>query len=78
VFENGVPRMIIGSMRMEVTREWRKLHKEELHNLYSPNSIKMSNSRRMGWTRHEAQMAEKGNSYKVLTRKPVTNRKRCT
>jgi hypothetical protein len=47
---------------MEVAKDWRKLHKEELHNLYSPNSIKMGNSRRTGWTRHEAQMAEKGNS----------------
>jgi hypothetical protein len=61
VFENGVARIIFGSTRMEVTRDWRKLHKEEFHNLYLPNSIKWSNSRRMGWTRHEEQMAENGN-----------------
>jgi hypothetical protein len=37
--------------------------------------MKMSNSRRTRWTRHEAHMGEKGISYKVLTRKPVNNRK---
>jgi hypothetical protein len=41
VFENGVLRRIFGPKRDEVTGEWRKLHNEELHNLYSyPNIIK--------------------------------------
>jgi hypothetical protein len=41
VFENRVLRRIFGPKRDEVTGEWRKLHSEELHNLYSsPNSIR--------------------------------------
>jgi hypothetical protein len=48
VFENTVLRRICGPKRDEVTREWRKLHNEELHNLYSsPNIIRQMNSRRM-------------------------------
>jgi hypothetical protein len=42
VFENRVLRRIFGSKRDEVTGDWRKLHNEELHNLYSsPNIIRM-------------------------------------
>jgi hypothetical protein len=48
VFENRVLRRIFGPRRDEVTGEWRKLHNEELHNLYSlPNIIRMIKSRRM-------------------------------
>jgi hypothetical protein len=48
VFENRVLRRIFGSKRNEVTGGWRKLHNEELHNLYpSPNTIRMIKSRRM-------------------------------
>jgi hypothetical protein len=39
VFENRVLRRIFGPKRDEVTGEWRKLHNEELHNLYSPPDI---------------------------------------
>jgi hypothetical protein len=39
VFENRVLRRIFGSKRDEVTEEWRKLHNEELHNLYSSPDI---------------------------------------
>jgi hypothetical protein len=39
VFENRVLRSIFGPKRDEVTGEWRKLHNEELHNLYSPPDI---------------------------------------
>jgi hypothetical protein len=50
VFENGVLRRIFGPNRDEMTREWRKLHNEELHNLYSsPDIIKKVKSRRMRW-----------------------------
>jgi hypothetical protein len=48
VFENRVLRRIFGPKRDEVTGDWRKLHNEELHNLYSPpNIIRMIKSRRM-------------------------------
>jgi hypothetical protein len=48
VFENRVLRRILGPRRDDVTRDWRELHNEELHNLYSsPNIIRMIKSRRM-------------------------------
>jgi hypothetical protein len=54
VFENRVLR-IFGLKRDEVTGGWRKLHNEELHNLYSsPSIIRMVKSRRMGFTWHVA------------------------
>jgi hypothetical protein len=50
VFENRVLRGIFGPKRDEVTGEWRKLHNEELHDLYSlPSIIRIMKSRRMGW-----------------------------
>jgi hypothetical protein len=53
VFENRVLRRIFGPKRGEVTGEWRTLHNEELHNLYSfPNIIRMIKSRRIRWAGH--------------------------
>jgi hypothetical protein len=50
VFENGVLRGIFRPKRIEMTEGWRKLHNEELHNLYcSPSIIRMIKSRRMKW-----------------------------
>jgi hypothetical protein len=50
VIENRVLRRISGPKRKEVTGGWRRLHKEELHNLYaSPNIIRSTKSRRMRW-----------------------------
>jgi hypothetical protein len=50
VFENRVLRRIFGPKRDEVTGGWRKLHNDELHNLYiSSNIIRMIKSRRMTW-----------------------------
>jgi hypothetical protein len=50
VFGNRVLRRIFGQRRDEVTGGWRKLHNEELHNLYSPpNIIRMIKSKRMRW-----------------------------
>jgi len=47
VFENRVLRRIFGSKRYEVTGKWRKLHNEQLNDLYSPNIIRVNKSRRM-------------------------------
>jgi hypothetical protein len=52
--------------KIEVTGEWRKLHTEDLHNLYSsPNVIRMIQLRRMSWAGHVALMGEI-NMYKIL------------
>jgi hypothetical protein len=60
VFENRVLRRIFGPKRDEVTGGWRKLHKEELHNLYSfPSIIRIIKSRRMKGAGHGA----KWNAY---------------
>jgi hypothetical protein len=49
VFENRVLRRIFGPRRVEVTGDWRKLHNEELHNMYSsPNIIRMIKDYEMG------------------------------
>jgi hypothetical protein len=58
VFENRVLRRIFGFKRDEI-REWRKLHKEELNNLYSsPNIARVIKSRRMRWAGHVARMGK--------------------
>jgi hypothetical protein len=75
VFENRVLRRIFGPKRDEVTGEWRKLHNEELHNLYSsPDIIRQVKSRRMRWAGHVARMGEETNVYKVLVGKPEGKR----
>jgi hypothetical protein len=57
VFENKVLRRIFGPKRDEVTGGWRKLHNEELHDLYySPSIIRTIKSRRMRWAGHVARM----------------------
>ena len=59
VFENMVLRRIFGPRRYEVTGEWRRLHKEELNDLYSsPNIVRVIKSRRMRWAGHVARMHE--------------------
>jgi hypothetical protein len=65
VFENRVPR-IFGPKRYEVMGGWRKLHNEELHNLYSfPSIITMLKSRRMRWAGHVARMGENMTAYSI-------------
>jgi hypothetical protein len=67
VFENRVLRRISGPKRDEVTREWRKLHSGELHNLYSsPDIVRQIKSRRMRWAGNVARMEEVRKVYKVL------------
>jgi hypothetical protein len=71
VFENRVLRRIFGPKRDEVTGEWRKLHNEELHDLYSSLSIiRIIKLRRMRWAGHVARMGEKRKSYRILMGKP--------
>jgi hypothetical protein len=75
VFENRVLRKIFGSKRDEVTGEWRKLHNEELRDLYSSlNIIRIIKSRRMRWAGHVARMGEKRNAYRLLVGKPEGKR----
>jgi hypothetical protein len=75
VFENRVLRRIFGPKRNEVTGERRKLHKEELHDLYSsPSIIRIIKSRRMRWAGHVARNGEKGNAYRLLVGKPEGKR----
>jgi hypothetical protein len=71
VFENRVPRKIFGPESDEVIGGWRKLHNEELHNLYfSPTIIRIIESRRMRWAGHVARMGPKRNAYRILVGKP--------
>jgi hypothetical protein len=70
-----VLRRIFGPKRDEVKGDWRKLHNEELHNLYSsPNIIRMIKSRKMRWAGHVARMGEKRNAYRILVEKPEGKR----
>jgi transcription termination factor 2 len=59
-----------------VTGEWRKLHNEELHDLYSsPSIIRIIKQRRMRWAGHVARMGEeRKNAYRLLVGKPEGNR----
>jgi hypothetical protein len=75
VLENRVLRNIFGPRREEVMRDWRKLHNEELHNLYfSPNIIRVIKAMRMRWARHVARMRETRNIYRILVGKPEGKR----
>ena len=71
VFENVVLRIIFGPRRDEVTGEWRRLHNEELNDLYSsPNILRVIKSRRLRWAGHVARMGEERAVYRVLVGKP--------
>jgi len=59
VFENMAFRIIFGPRREEVTGEWRRLHNEELNDLYcSPNIVRVIKWRRMRWAGHVARIGE--------------------
>jgi hypothetical protein len=70
VCENRVLRRTFGPKRDEVTGEWRKLHNEELNDLYSPSTVQAIKSRRMRWAGHVARMGESRGVYRVLVGKP--------
>ena len=75
MFENRVLRRIFGLKRDVVTGEWRKLHDEELNDLYySPNIVRVIKSRRMRWAGHVTRMDEVRGVHKVLVVKPEGER----
>ena len=75
LFENMLLRRIFGPRRDEVTGNWRRLHNEELNDLYSsPNIARMIKSRRMRLSGHVARMGEERGVYRVLAEKPKGRR----
>jgi hypothetical protein len=69
--KNRVLRGIFGTKMDEVTGEWRKLHNEELNDLYcSPNIFQVIKSKRMRWAVHVARMGERRGVYRVSVGKP--------
>jgi len=70
-----VLRRIFGRRRDEVTEEWRRLHNEELNDLYSSsNIVRMIKSRRIRWAGNVARMREERGVYRVLVGKPEGKR----
>ena len=68
-------RRVSGPERDKVTGEWRKLHNEELSDLYSlPNTVRVVKSRRMRWAGHVARMGEGRGVHRVLVGKPEGKR----
>jgi hypothetical protein len=74
VFENRVLRRLFGPKRDEVTGEWRKLHNEELHDLYCSPTIVVVMKSRMKWAGHVARMVEGRGVCRVLVGKPEGKR----
>jgi hypothetical protein len=75
VFENRVLRRILGPKRDKMTGKWRKLHNEELHDLYSsPSIIIKMKSRRIRWAGYVTRTGEKRNAYRLLVGKPEGRR----
>jgi hypothetical protein len=75
VFENRVLRKIFGPKRDGVAGGWRKLHNEELHDLYSsPSIIKILKSRRMRWASHVVRIVDKRNVYRLFVGMPKGKR----
>jgi hypothetical protein len=75
VFENRVLRRMFGPKRDEVTGDWRKLHNEELHNLYfSRSMIRKIKSIRMRWAGHVARIGRRGMHVRVFIGKPEGKR----
>ena len=71
VFENMVLRRIFGPRRDEVMGEWRRLHNQELNDLYtSSNIVRVIKSKRMRWAGHAVSMGEERRAYRVLVGKP--------
>ena len=75
MYENRVLRSVLGPKRHEESGEWRKLHNEELSDLYSlPNIVRVVKSRRMRWVAHVALMGEGRGVHRILVGKPEGKR----
>ena len=75
MFENRVLRGIFGPKRDEVTEEWRKLHNDELKDLYcSPNIVRVIKLRRIIWAGHVACKWERRSKQGVVVRRPEGKR----
>ena len=75
MFENRALRRIFGPKRDEVTGEWRKLHNQELNDLYSSlNIVRMIISRRVSWAGHVERMGDRRGIFRVLVGKPEGKR----
>ena len=75
VFENRVLRRLFEPKRVETTRDWRKLHNEELKDLYtSPSIFWVIKSRRMRWAGVVTRMGERRDVYRVLVGRPEGKR----
>jgi hypothetical protein len=67
-------RRMFGPKREKMSEGWRRLHNEELHNLYASSNFGVIKSRRVRWAGHIARMREMRNAYKIFVEKPVNKR----
>jgi hypothetical protein len=75
VFENRVLRRIFGPKRDDATGERRRIHNEELNDVYSStNIIRVIKSKRMRWAGHVARMGEKRGAFRILVARPEGRR----
>ena len=75
MFGNRVVRKVFGPKWDEVIAEWKRLHSEDLNDLYcSPNIIRVIQSRSMRWVEHLARMGERRGVYRVLVGRPEGKR----
>jgi hypothetical protein len=70
VLENRALTKTFGPKRYGVTGEWRRLHNEELYDLYSSPSIQVIKSRVMRWAGHMARMGDRSDAYRILLGRP--------
>jgi len=74
LFENRVMRKIFDPKTDEVTGDWRRLHNEELYDLYSSPNIRVIKSRRMRWAGHMTRIEDRRDAYRVLVGRPEEKR----
>ena len=67
MLKSKVLKNMSGPNREETVAEWRKLHNEELHDMYSsPDNVRIIKSKRMRWVEHAARVGQKSNAYRGL------------